>query len=173
MSYLKPVLISLLVSLSLMLYYDRFISIRSLQTVYVFDVVKYNNAKRAMLSSMLGENNLTENADQLSTLAYVGKNTLKMIASIAGEGATVVVKQSVISGNVVDITDRVLEEFGLPLDVPSIKLLDASKYNDMASTSFEGSDAMAYAKNLFSNRRQMIESDNDRIASRKIEELLP
>lgn len=86
-------------------------------TVAVFDVVKFANAQRAVASQFI---NKREEASEVGTLLLtLSKKTTAAIDKVAGPGTLVLVKQGVVSGQQVDITDAVLTELGLPTDVPT------------------------------------------------------
>lgn len=87
--------------------------------VVSFDVVKYANATRAVASSFLkhGQGGVADDAGAL--LLELSERTRATIARVAGEGTLVLVKQGVVQGQVADITDAVLKELGLPLNVPT------------------------------------------------------
>jgi len=100
--------------------------------IVVFDPVKYGNAQRAVAASLMG--NSGPDADDQAMLFRQASSKLRgTIQAIAGN-AVVVVKQSIISGDVVDITDAVLIELGLPTNVPSIDL--ARSLSDIAPTDY-------------------------------------
>lgn len=87
-------------------------------TVAVFDVVKFANAQRALASQFIGKR---EDANEAGTLLLtLSKKTTAAIDKVAGPGVLVLVKQGVVSGDQVDITDAVLKELGLPTDVPTV-----------------------------------------------------
>lgn len=99
-------------------------------TVAVFDVVKFANAQRALASKFLGKRDDPNEAGML--LLTLSKKTTATIEKIAGPGTLVLVKQGVVSGSQLDITDAVLTELGLPTDVPTA---DPMKYlQDIAPT---------------------------------------
>ncbi len=86
-------------------------------SVAVFDVVKFANAQRAVASQFIGKR---DEADEAGTLLLtLSKRTDAAIAKVAGAGTLVLVKQGVVAGGVVDITDDVLKELGLPTNVPT------------------------------------------------------
>ncbi len=100
--------------------------------IVVFDPVKYGNAQRAVAASLIG--NSGPDADDQAMLFKQASTRLRgTIQAIAGN-AVVVVKQSIISGDVVDITDAVLVELGLPTNVPSVDL--ARVLSDIAPTDY-------------------------------------
>jgi hypothetical protein len=85
--------------------------------VAVFDVVKFANAQRAVASQFLGKN---EDASEAGTLLLsLSSKTTDTITKVAGAGTLVLVKQGVVSGQQVDITDDVLTALGLPTNVPT------------------------------------------------------
>lgn len=88
-----------------------------LSTIYVFDVVKFTNAQRKVASSLLRKEPGAEEAGLI--LLNVSKMTRQTIEEITGPDATILIKQSVIQGRYVDITEQVMAKLGLPLDVPT------------------------------------------------------
>lgn len=84
--------------------------------VVVFDPVKFTNAQRAAASLLVA----SPNADLTLTMTQVAKHAEAVIREEAGD-ALVLVKQAVVAPEgMVDITDRVIERFGLPSNVPTI-----------------------------------------------------
>lgn len=84
--------------------------------IVVFDPVRFVNSQRAAASIMA----LTPNADTALTLTQVAKQAEAVIKEEA-HGAVVLVRQAVVvPGDLTDITERVLERFGLPTTVPTI-----------------------------------------------------
>lgn len=88
-------------------------------TVAVFDVVKFANAQRALASQFIGKRDEANEAGTL--LLTLSKKTAAAIDKVAGPGVLVLVKQGVVSGDQLDITDAVLTELGLPTDVPTVE----------------------------------------------------
>jgi hypothetical protein len=88
-------------------------------TVAVFDVVKFANAQRALASTFIGKR---EDMGEAGTLLLsLSKKTTAAIEKVAGPNTLVLVKQGVVSGSQMDITDAVLTELGLPTNVPSVE----------------------------------------------------
>lgn len=85
-----------------------------------FDIVKLVNAQRAVASALLKEDPSAK-AESTTLLLDVSKNTKAAIEKMAN-GRIVLVKQSIVAGNVDDITDDVLNELKLPTDVPTTNL---------------------------------------------------
>lgn len=84
--------------------------------VVVFDPVKFTNAQRAAASLLVA----SPNADLTLTMTQVAKHAEAVIREEAGD-ALILVKQAVVAPDgMVDITDRVLDRFGLPSNVPTI-----------------------------------------------------
>lgn len=83
----------------------------------VFDVVKLANAQRAIASALIKQDNST--VDNAQLLLDVSKRTRSAIVKVAGPNTLVLVKQGVVSPEMRDITDDVLKELGLPLNVPT------------------------------------------------------
>lgn len=83
--------------------------------VVTFDSIKYINAQRAIMSKYLKgtEETAPEVINQLS------ERSKKAISKIAGPNTLVVLRQAVVQGDTHDITDEVLKELGLPVDVPT------------------------------------------------------
>lgn len=90
--------------------------------VVVFDPVKFTNAQRAAASLLVA----APNADLTLTMTQVAKHAEAVIREEAGD-ALILVKQAVVAPDgMVDITDRVLDRFGLPTDVPTITTTTSS-----------------------------------------------
>lgn len=121
----------------LVLSVQRFVPIASpVVTVSVvsFDVLKYTNSQRAVASSFIRAGADITVANEL--LLNLPTRTRSAIRDIAGPGTLVVVKQAVVQGQTTDITDAVLTELGLPLNVPTS---DAAAYSlDVAPTNLFG-----------------------------------
>lgn len=86
------------------------------------DVIKIVNAQR----KMLGDTYKTDPNDLAIISSQIGRlmeNTIDTAAS----GRTVLVKQAVVSSNLEDITDQVLESLDLPKEVPGLDLSSAWK----------------------------------------------
>ena len=99
-------------------------------TVLTFDPVKYGNAQRAVAASLMGANG-GEVDDQVTLFRQSSAKLRSTIQAISGN-SLVVVKQTVVSGDIEDITDKVLLALGLPTDVPSIDITRA--LSDIAPT---------------------------------------
>lgn|GEM_PF-4136790 len=84
--------------------------------VVVFDIIKYANAQRAVASKFITGKGAEEAAP---LLLEVSRRTREVIAEVAGPGTLVVIRQSVVQGEMRDITDEVLTRLGLPTDVPT------------------------------------------------------
>lgn len=83
--------------------------------VVVFDPVRFTNAQRAAASILA----VNPNADLSLTLTQVAKRAESVIQEEA-DGALVLVKQAVVVPHgIPDITDAVLDRFGLPKEVPT------------------------------------------------------
>lgn len=100
--------------------------------IVVFDPVKHGNAQRAVAANLIA-NSGADVDDQAMLFKQASSRLRSTIQKIAGN-AVVVVKQSVISGEVEDITDAVLTELGLPLNVPSVDLVRV--LSDVAPTDY-------------------------------------
>lgn len=82
-----------------------------------FDVVRFSNAQRAVASAFIKKDQDIAEANDL--LLGLSERTRKTIADVAGPNTMVLVKQSVVQGVEVDITEEVLKRLGLPLNVPT------------------------------------------------------
>jgi len=111
------VLLSAALVLGMLKLSDSFGGTRGTVTVAVFDVVKFANAQRAVASTFLGKSQDVGEAGTL--LLSLSKKTSAAIEKVAGPGTLVLVKQGVVSGSQLDITNAVLEELGLPTSVPT------------------------------------------------------
>lgn len=83
----------------------------------VFDIIKLANAQRAVASAMIKSDEAGAESAQL--LLDVSKRTRAAIVKVAGPGTLVLIKQGVVSPELKDITNDVLEELGLPTTVPT------------------------------------------------------
>lgn len=84
--------------------------------IVVFDPVKFLNAQRAAASILA----VSPSADLTLTMTQVAKQSEAVIKDEA-HGAVVLVKQSVVvPDGLRDITDDVLNRFGLPTKVPTV-----------------------------------------------------
>ena len=92
------------------------------QSGYVsFNPIKFQNAQRQYLSSVINSTDGSINTDSVLTFREIekmGKSSKAAIREIAGPDAVVLIEQSLmLNDNVPDITDAVLESLGLPTDV--------------------------------------------------------
>ncbi|MDR5726915.1 MAG: hypothetical protein RB191_05550 [Terriglobia bacterium] len=85
--------------------------------VVTFDIIKYENAERAMAAKFLVQQ---DPGDAGALLQRVSSETRAVIREIAGPGTLVVVKQAIIQGQTEDITNAVLTRLGLPTKVPGV-----------------------------------------------------
>jgi len=76
------------------------------------DLVRITNAERKAFGVRGG--------DEIEMLR-IGRSIAPTIAELAG-GRIVLVKQSVVGGDLPDLTDQVLDRLGLPKDAPTIDL---------------------------------------------------
>lgn len=84
--------------------------------IVLFDPVRFANAQRAAASILA----INPNADLSLTLTQVAKRAESVIQEEA-HGALVLVKQTVVAPvGIPDITDAVLDRFGLPKEVPTL-----------------------------------------------------
>lgn len=93
-------------------------------SVVSFDVIKYTNAQRAVASAFLKREGDSSEASAL--LLNLPDRTREAIRDVAGANTLVVVKQSVVQGTTVDITDAVLKKLGLPSNVPTSDSVQSS-----------------------------------------------
>lgn len=101
--------------------------------IVVFDPVRFMNSQRAAASILAAAPR--ENGDTALMLSQVGKRAEAVILEEA-RGAVVLVKQAVVAPDgLVDITDAVLDRFGLPKDVPTVNASgDALTLENLAPT---------------------------------------
>lgn len=86
--------------------------------IVAFDVVRYTNAQRAVASAFLKPNTDPQAVNEI--LMNLSDRTRKAIQEEAGPNTLVVVKQSVVQGQVKDITEAVLTRLHLPIkEVPT------------------------------------------------------
>lgn len=126
-------------------------------SVVTFDPVKFTNAQRAVASILA----VRPDADASLTLTQVAKQAESVIQEEA-RGAVVLVKQAVVApAGIPDITDAVLERFGLPTNAPTIT-------TDLVDESLEG---VAPTNSAFSNGklredyRLELEAKRERLAA--------
>lgn len=100
--------------------------------VLTFDPVKYGNAQRAVAASLMGASG-GDVDDQVTLFRQSSAKLRATIQAISGN-ALVVVKQTVVSGDIEDITDKVLTELGLPTEVPTIDI--TRTLSDIAPTDY-------------------------------------
>ena len=100
--------------------------------IVVFDPVKFLNAQRAAAAIMA----TNPNAELSLTLTQVAKQAESVIAEEAN-GALVLVRQAVVGADrYTDITDRVLQRFGLDTKVPTVTIKQGLSMSDIAPTDF-------------------------------------
>lgn len=121
-SYLAPFFVgAIILSIFLTLLAFKFIpAFKSLNApkVVVFDITKYVNAQRSIASNYL-TNDPSKMAQTNELLMGLSDRTKAAIDKFAGPGTLVMVKQGVVSGEMDDITDKVLNEVGLSVKVPT------------------------------------------------------
>lgn len=113
---LSQLLGAALIAATLVLIVMRFTSLGT-PAVVVFDVIKYANAQRAVASRLLVDRQAADDAAPI--LLEVSKRARAVIREVAGEGTLVLLRQTVVQGEMRDITDEVLTRLGLPTDVPT------------------------------------------------------
>jgi hypothetical protein len=85
-------------------------------SIVTFDPVRFNNAQRAAASILI----MRPDADAALTMTQVAKQAENVIREEA-HGAVVLVRQTVVAPDgIPDITEAVLNRFGLPTNVPTI-----------------------------------------------------
>jgi hypothetical protein len=103
-----------------------------------FNVVKFLNAQKMYLADGSDPNSSSISSDAIvlfNNVKAMGPLSRKIIREIAGEGAVVVVTQSVVMmDNVPDITDEVLVRLGLPVDVMLVDELDVKGSGNLAES---------------------------------------
>lgn len=90
------------------------------------DLVRILNAERKALPKLSG------GGDPSLKLLQIGRQIKPTVERVA-DGAVVLVKQSVVGGDLPDITDKVLDKLGLPKNAPTINL--TGDLNDAPTTS--------------------------------------
>lgn len=123
---LYSLIISVMVSISTFIINEAFFKAKpvTFDSFVVVDPVKIVNAQKGFLMKNLQTNNGGFNDEVFS----LGDRTALSIKNISN-GRIVLIKQSVISADVLDITSDVLKEMGLPLDSPGLDLESALKNN--------------------------------------------
>lgn len=132
--------------------YDR---VRTEQSnrIYVFNLIKYKNATKKILQRDGSDDSIvfaTSNNQRLS----------QVIKDVAGNNL-VVIRQAVLSGNYVDITDTVLNKLGLPTDVNDNVNLGSYKNNTGISNHINN---QAYIQLL--KKYKKTDSKNEKIEDR-------
>lgn len=126
--------------------------------IVLFDPVRFTNAQRAAASILA----MSPNPDISLTLTQVAKKAESVIQEEAN-GALVLVKQTVVAPvGIHDITDAVLDRFGLPKDVPTIttRPADLETLENIAPTDNAFSDGK-----LREDYRLELEAKRGRIAA--------
>jgi len=90
----------------------------------VFDIVKYNNAQQRLVGQLLQQQKGPEVSEAALLIKGLSGRAKQAIEEVAGPSTVVLIRQGVVSSNVVDITDAVLNKLGLPTDVPSLSAAD-------------------------------------------------
>ena len=98
-------------------------------SIVSFDVVRYSNAQRALASTFLK----SSDTDAGVLLMDLSKKTRDSIA-VHAAGRLVVLKQALVQADIPDITDAVLTDVSLPLNVPTQNPADYAI--DVAPTMF-------------------------------------
>lgn len=119
--------------------------------IVVFDPVKFMNAQRAAAASLTH----SANADLSLAITQVATQAERVILEEA-KGSIILVKQAVILPNQYpDITDNVLNRFGLNTDVPTITVKPTLSTYDLAP-----SDMAFTARQLAEDYRQELKQDS-------------
>jgi hypothetical protein len=125
----------------------------------MFDPVRFTNAQRAAASIMA----VSPSADLALTMTQVAKQANAVIQDEA-HGAVVLVKQAVVAPTgIPDITDAVLERFGLPTNVPTI----TTGVNIESLESVAPTDSAFSAGKLREDYRLELEAKRDRAAAER------
>lgn len=98
-----------------------------------FDTAKYINAKREMTARLLGTSE--QQTEVINILAGVEKNTMEVIKKHSKNRVVLVKQALVLEGLVIDITDQVLVDLGLPVSIKSIQPQMPDKINSVFSNS--------------------------------------
>lgn len=127
--------------------------------IVTFDPVKFLNAQRAA-ASILASN---PSADLALTITQVARQAEDVIREEA-KGATVIVKQAVVlAEDHPDITDKVLNRFGLPTEVPSIStpVVDSESLENLApsNTAFGRAQKAEDLRERFKGEERSINSE--------------
>ncbi len=135
-------------------------------SIVAFDVTRLANAQRALAAGLLGQD-----SDALLSLSRIGRESEVAIREIAGPDTVVLVKQAIVTGEVLDITDAVLTRLGLPTNVPTV---DPMRYlKDLAPTELSLSASRLVVED---RARQAVRNHEDRVQDAKdsrLEKLLP
>lgn len=128
-------------------------------SIVTFDPVRFTNAQRAAASIMA----VSPSADTALALTQVAKQAEAVIRQEA-HGAIVVVKQAVVAPEgIPDITDAVLERFGLPTNVPTI----STKVEDESLESIAPTDNAFSQGKLREDYRLELETKRARLAEQQ------
>lgn len=128
--------------------------------IVTFDPVRFINAQRAVASIIA----VKPDADSSLALMQVAKQAEPVIREEA-HGAVVLVKQAVVAPEgIPDITDAVLERFGLPTAVPTISTsVSNESLESIAPTDNDFTDGKLredYRMELDAKRRQVAQQQN-------------
>lgn len=88
--------------------------------VYTLNVARVVNAERLVLSN--GESKGGSSFNAAETELFHVNHTLKALVAAYSRNHLVVVKQAVVGGPSIDITDTVLQKLGLPLNAPRVDM---------------------------------------------------
>lgn len=103
-----------------------------LPKVVTFDVIKLSNSQKAVASAFISKSGDVGRSSEL--LHNISERVRDEIARVAGKDTVVLIKQAVVQGQFKDITDEVLTNLKLPVNVPTS---DGTSYAiDIAPTMF-------------------------------------
>ena len=130
----RPLVISVLVSMTLIFIYERFVLVpsgggQSQGQLVSFNSIKFVNSQKAFLARTLtpGEEIPDDISISMGRVARMSKEVKGVIKGIAGSAIVVSPQMLVLPESVPDITDQVLAHFDLPIDVagtPSFEVLN-------------------------------------------------
>lgn len=128
--------------------------------IVTFDPVRFMNAQRAAASIMA----VNPNADLALSMTQVAKQAEIVIRQEA-HGAVILVKQAVVAQeDIPDITEAVLQRFGLPTNVPTVTTdIRMDNLEDIAPTDSafsQGKLREDYRLELEAKRARLVEKQN-------------
>lgn len=143
--------------------YREFGSPQSAPRMVTVDLVRILNAERKALPK------LSSDGDPSLKLLQIGRQIRPTIRQLAGKDTVVLVKQSVVGGDLPDITDAVLDSLGLPKNAPTVSLTSALSDAPTTSSLSVGN----IWKNHLTQMRKQLAEDRATAKSNALSQKLP